>query len=42
MLSIDETSKEVECEDLVKVTIGDDLEKFFKSDPSYLNKRERR
>ena len=29
MLSIDETSEEVECEDLVKVTIGDDLEKFF-------------
>ena len=29
MLSIEGTSKEVECEDLVKVTIGDDLEKFF-------------
>ena len=29
MLSIDGTSEEVECEDLVKVTIGDDLEKFF-------------
>ena len=29
MLSIDGTSKEVECEDLVKVTIGDDPEKFF-------------
>ena len=29
MLSMDETSEEVECEDLVKVTIGDDLEKFF-------------
>ena len=29
MLSIDETSEEVECEDLVKITIGDDLEKFF-------------
>ena len=29
MLSIDGTSEEVECEYLVKVTIGDDLEKFF-------------
>ena len=29
MLSIDGTSEEVECEDLMKVTIGDDLEKFF-------------
>ena len=29
MLSIDETSEEVECEDLVKITIGDDLEKLF-------------
>ena len=29
MLSIDGTSKEVECEDLVKITIGDDTKKFF-------------
>ena len=29
MLSINGTSEEVECEDLVKVTIGDDPEKFF-------------
>ena len=29
MLSIGGPSGEVECEDLVKVTIGDDLEKFF-------------
>ena len=29
MVSIDGTSEEVECEDLVKVTIGYDLEKFF-------------
>ena len=29
MLSIDRTAEEVECEDLVKVTIRDDLEKFF-------------
>ena len=29
MLSIDRTAEEVECEDLVKVTIGDDLKKFF-------------
>ena len=41
MLSIDGTSEEVECEDLAKVTIGDDPEKFFKLDPSYLNERER-
>ena len=29
MLSIDRTVEEVECEDLVKVNIGDDPEKFF-------------
>ena len=29
MLSIGGTSEVVECEDLVKVTIGDDPEKFF-------------
>ena len=29
MLSISRTSEEVECEDLVKVTIGDDPKKFF-------------
>ena len=29
MLSIDRTAKEVKCEDLVKVTIRDDPEKFF-------------
>ena len=29
MLSIDGTSEEAECEDLVKVTIRDDPEKFF-------------
>ena len=29
MLSIDRTAKEVKCEDLVKVTIGNDPEKFF-------------
>ena len=29
MLSIDRSNEEVKCEDLVKVTIGDDLEKFF-------------
>ena len=41
MLSIGGTSDEVKCEDLVKVTIGDDPEKFFKSDLNYLNKRGR-
>ena len=30
MLSIDETSEEVECEDLAKIIIGDDPEKFFR------------
>ena len=29
MLSNDGLSEEVKCEDLIKVTIGDDLEKFF-------------
>ena len=29
MLSIDKSADEAKCEDLVKVTIGDDLEKFF-------------
>ena len=29
MLSSGGTSDKVKCEDLVKVTIGDDLEKFF-------------
>ena len=29
MLSVDKSTEEVKCEDLVKVTIGDDPEKFF-------------
>ena len=29
MLSIKKPAEEAKCEDLVKVTIGDDLEKFF-------------
>ena len=29
MLSIDRTVEEAKCEDLVKITIGDDSEKFF-------------
>ena len=29
MLSIDKPTEEAKCEDLVKVTIEDDLEKFF-------------
>ena len=29
MLSIDKLAEEAKCEDLVKVTIGDDLERFF-------------
>ena len=40
MLSIDGTFEEVECEDLVKVTIGDHLEKFFQIG-SQLPQRER-
>ena len=40
MLSIDGTSEEVEFEDLVKVTIGDDPEKFFQIE-SQLPQRER-
>ena len=40
MLSIDGTSEEAECEDLVKVIIGDDPEKFFQIG-SQLPQRER-
>ena len=40
MLSIDRTVEEVECEDLVKVTIGDDPEKFFQIE-SRLPQKER-
>ena len=40
MLSIDETSEDVECEDLVKVIIRDDLEKFFQVE-SQLPQQER-
>ena len=29
MLSIDKPAKDAKCEDLVKVIIGDDSEKFF-------------
>ena len=29
MLSVDKPAEEAKCKDLVKVTIGDDLEKFF-------------
>ena len=41
MLSSGGVSDEVKCEDLVKVTIGDDPENFFKSDLNYLSKRGR-
>ena len=40
VLSIDGTFKEAECEDLVKVTIRDDPEKFFQIG-SQLPQRER-
>ena len=29
MLSIDRPAEEAKCEDLVRITIGDDLERFF-------------
>ena len=40
MLSIDRTADEAKCEDLVKITIGDDPEKFFQIG-SQLPKQER-
>ena len=40
MLPIGGTSDEVKCEDLVKITIGDDLEKFFQVE-SQLSQQER-
>ena len=40
MLSIDRTVEEVESKDLVKVTIGDDPEKFFQIE-SQLPQKER-
>ena len=41
MLSVGGTSEEVEYEDLVKVTIGDDPEKFFQIE-SQLPQQERK
>ena len=29
MLSIDRPAEEAKCEDLVRITVGDDLESFF-------------
>ena len=40
MLSIEKLAEEVKCEDLVKVTIGDDPEKFFQIE-SQLPQKER-
>ena len=40
MIPIDGTSDEVKCEDLVKITIGDDPEKFFQVG-SHLPQQER-
>ena len=40
MLSIDRTAEEAKCEDLVKITIGDDPEKFFQIE-SQLPQQER-
>ena len=40
MLLMEETFERVKCEDLEKIVVGDDLEKFFfKSELSYLFKR---
>ena len=41
MLSIDGTSEKVECEDLMKVTIGDDPDKFFQIESQLPQLRER-
>ena len=40
MLSIDRAAEEAKCEDLVKITVGDDPEKFFQIG-SQLSQRER-
>ena len=40
MLSIDKPAEEAKCEDLVKVTIGDDPEKFFQIGSQLPQKRE--
>ena len=40
MLSIDRAAEEAKCEDLVKITVGDDPEKFFQIG-SQLPQRER-
>ena len=40
MLSTNRTAEEAKCENLVKITIGDDLEKFFQIG-SQLPQRER-
>ena len=40
MLSIDKLTEKAKCEDLVKVTVGDDLEKFFQIG-SQLSQQER-
>ena len=40
MLSIDKPAEEAKCEDLVKVTIGDDTKKFFQIE-SQLPQQER-
>ena len=41
MLSIDKPANEAKCEDLVKVTVGDDSEKFFQIE-SQLPQQERK
>ena len=42
MLSIDKPAEDVKCEDLVKVVIGDDPEKFFSNWIPATSSRERR
>ena len=42
MLSIDKPAEAAKCEDLVKVTIGDDPERFFSNWILAVSTRERR
>ena len=39
MLPVDEIADGVKCENLEKIVVDDDLEKFFKSKLSYLLRR---
>ena len=41
MLSTDRDADEAKCEDLVKIIVGDDLEKFFRNQIPATSTRER-